>query len=369
VIINRYFAKEILQALFAVLVVLLLIFMGRFFARYLSWVAEGFIPADIVLNLLMLRTIAALNMILPFGFFLAVVIAFGRFYKDSEMTALSASGVSLDVVIRAVGMIALVIAAVVTIFTFFIVPWAHDKAQRVQDRAKSAPLIDTVSAGVFNEVDSPPDSVFYAKNFSEDGRYMKDVFVKITKPNGRIEIFSAREGLQITDPETGDRYFELRFGYQYVGAIGEMNFTVQQYKKTAIRIVPQRITTKHAGIDSLPTSVLINSSNPKHLAELHWRIAMPVSTIILSLLAVLLSRTSPRQGRYGKLFIAILVFIVYNNGISMARTWIEQEKLSSTLGIWWLHLIFLTYAILLYQQQNNRLRFSFRRRIPEVSIQ
>jgi len=367
VIINRYFAKEILQALFAVMSVLLLIFMGRFFARYLSWVAEGFIPADIVINLLMLRTIAALNMILPFAFFLAVVIAFGRFYKDSEMTALAASGVSLDFVIRGVAMIAFFVAVVVTIFTFFIVPWAHDKAQRVQDRAKSAPLIDTVSAGVFNEVDSPPDSVFYAKNFSEDGRYMKDVFVKITKANGKVEIFSAREGLQITDPDTGDRYFELRFGYQYVGTIGEMDFTVQQYKKTAIRIVPQRITTNHAGIDSLPTSVLINSSNPKHLAELHWRIAMPISTVILSLLALLLSRTSPRQGRYGKLFVSILIFIVYNNGISMARTWIEQEKLSTTLGIWWLHLLFLTLGFILYQQQNNRLRFGFKRRLPQVA--
>jgi len=369
VIINRYFAREILQALFAVLVVLLLIFMGRFFARYLAWVAEGFIPADIVLSLLMLRTIAALNLILPFGFFLAVVLAFGRFYKDSEMTALAASGVSMDRILRSVGMISLVVAMVVTIFTFFIVPWAFDKAQRVQDRAKSAPLIDTVSAGVFNEVDSPPDSVFYAKNFSEDGRYMKDVFVKISKPDGRIEIFSAREGLQITDPDTGDRYFELRFGFQYIGRIGEMNFTVQQYKKTAIRIVPQRVTTKYSGVDSLPTSVLINSSNPKHIAELQWRIAMPVSTIILALLAVLLSRTSPRQGRFGKLFVSILIFIIYNNGISVARTWVEQEKISPLVGIWWLHAVFLAYAFLLYQQQNNRLRFNFRRRFSSVAMQ
>lgn len=361
-IINRYFAKEILQSLFAVMIVLLLIFMGRFFARYLAWVAEGFIPADIVVSLLVLRTVAALNMILPFGFFLAVVIAFGRLYRDSEMTALAASGVSIDRVLRSVGMISLMVASVVTIFSFFIVPWAFDKAERVQEHAKSAPLIDTVSAGVFNEVDSPPDSVFYAKNFSEDGRYMKDVFVKITKPDGKIEIFSAREGLQITDLETGDRYFELRFGYQYIGAIGDMDFTVHQYKKTAIRIVPQRVTTKNAGIDSLSTSVLINSSNPRHAAELQWRLALPISTIILSLLAVLLSRITPRQGRYGKLFVAILVFILYNNGISMSRAWIEQEIISPVIGIWWLHALFLLLVFVLYQRQNNRLQWNFRRR-------
>ena len=341
----------------AVLVVLLLIFMGRYFARYLAWVAEGFIPSSILVNLLLLRTIAALNLMLPFGFFLAVLLAFGRFYKDSEMVALTASGMSLGRILKSVSLIAISVTIVVAVFSFYIVPWANQRAQLVQDHAKAAPLIDSVSAGIFNEIDSPPESVFYAKKFSEDGRFMQDVFVKIKKKDGRFEIFSAKEGVQRTDPETNDRYLELRYGYQYIGTLGNMDFTVQQYKKTAIRIVPQQVVVHDAGVSGMPTSNIWKSDDPEYMAELQWRLALPISTLVLALLGVLLSRTSPREGRYAKLFVSILVFIVYNHAISLSKSWIEQSTLPHVIGIWWVHLLFIGLIYILFQQQNNRLHW------------
>lgn len=361
-IINRYFAKEILQSLIAVLVVLLLIFVGRYFARYLAWAAEGFIPSNIILDLLLLRTISSLNLILPFGFFLAVLLAFGRFYKDSEMTALAAAGLSLSQIMRSVGSIALVVAVVVAAFSFYIGPWSLLRIEQVQDKAKTAPIIDSVSAGIFNEIASPPESVFYAKNFSEDGRYMNDVFVKIKKSDGRFEIFSAREGLQVVDPETGDRYLELRYGYQYLGKLGDMDFTVHQYKKAAIRIVPQQVVPGNAGVHGMTNAELWAGDDPAYVAEMQWRIALPISTLILALLAVLLSRASPRQGRYAKLFVAIIVFIIYDNGISVGNSWIERGVIPASVGLWWLHAFFAGLVVFLYYQQNHRLHWFTRRR-------
>ncbi|MFV2057900.1 MAG: LPS export ABC transporter permease LptF [Thiohalomonadales bacterium] len=354
-IIDRYFAKEILQSLFAVLVVLLLIFMGRYFARYLAWAAEGFIPGSIVVKMLFLRTIAGLNMILPFGFFLAVLLAFGRFYNDSEMTALSATGFSLARVMKSVIIIGLFVATIVAIFSLYVVPWAHEKAIQIQEYAAATPIIDSISEGRFNEVGSPSNSVFYAQRFSEDGVQMFDVFVKIQNKDGSLEIFTAREGVQTTDKKTGDRYLELRYGYQYEGTPGRLDFVVHKFQKSAIRITPRQIQQRGRGVRTLPTSVIWNSDDPKHVAEIQWRLSLPISTLILALLAVLLSKTTPRQGRYAKLFISILVFVVYNNGIGLAKSWVEQSQVPSYIGIWWLHAIFIVIIYLLYRRQNKRI--------------
>jgi len=51
-------------------------------------------------------------------------------------------------------------------------------------------------------------------------------------------------------------------------------------------------------IEAQPTQDLIGSTDPDKRAELHWRIALPTMCLVLTLIAVPLSRLRPRQGRY-----------------------------------------------------------------------
>jgi len=121
---------------------------------------------------------------------------------------------------------------------------------------------------------------------------------------------------------------------------------------------------------------LMRSADPEHIAEFQWRLGIPLSTIILAILAVPLSRSQPRAGRYGRLAIGLLVFIIYLNMLSAAKAWIEQSTylnmlsaakawieqstISPALGLWWVHATMFLFAMVLLAVQNGYHRRLFR---------
>lgn len=335
-VINRYITKEILQTFIAVVVVLLLVFLSRQLVLYLAEAASGTISNAIVFNLLALRTITSFSVILPFGFYLAVLLAFGRLYKDSEMTALAACGVGPRRVLKAVTLIATACALVVAVFSFWATPLANEKVFQVREQAQAVSPFATVSAGQFSGIGNS-GQVFYVENLSADRKRLKDVFVQSEQKDGEIDIFSAKSGHQYIDPKTHARYLVLVDGYHYLGMPGSADFRIQKYEKSAMRIEEQEVTPLHRTRWAKPTRELWSSNDLLDRAEFQSRFAMPLATVLLAVLAVLLSRTSPRQGRFAKLFIAVLVFVIYYNTLGVAQSWVVRGKIPVQIGMWWVH--------------------------------
>jgi lipopolysaccharide export system permease protein len=347
-IIEKYLAKEIIKTFMAVMTVLFLILIGRYLGLYLAWAAEGFISASIVMPMLVLRSISALNLIIPIGFFIAVLLAFGRLYKDNEMTALAAAAVSKGYIMRIVLVISVVFAVFVAMMSMIISPWADFTQFQLQNQAKAE--IDSVFAGQFNQISSHGNIMFYTEHFSDDRRSMRKVFVH-RELDGVIDIYSASSGHQSINPETGERFLILVDGNRYQGVPGLADFSIQNYKLSAMRVDQKASNEQRYGTRTLPIGKIWRSDNILWQAELQWRMAMPISVILLSALAVLISQTSPRQGRFAKLFTAILIYVLYYNALSIARLWIEQGKASTDVGIWWVHGILLVCIIFLYFRQ------------------
>lgn len=350
VIIDRYLISEILQTMAAVLLVLLLIFMGRYFALFLSYAVDGDITASVVIDLLLLRTMSALNMMLPFALYIAVLISFGRMYKDNEMTALAASGVSINRVAYSIMGLGLFFALIVAVIALWISPWSEDKRRTVEVEAGKASIVESLSPGQFNQFSKRKDAVFYVGAIAEDRKSFKNVFLQL-EVDGDMDVYSADKGYIHRDMETGDRYLVLVNGYRYLGNPGEQDFLIQKYEKNAVRLALPKIGSQKRRKRATPTMQLWNDAKPKDIAELQWRISLPISTLLLAALGLVISRTSPRQGRFAKLFVAILVYIIYNNLMSIARSWIEQNKIPVEVGIWWVHLILMAIIVLLLFQQ------------------
>lgn len=345
-VIYRYLIKEVLQTLLAVLVVLLLIFMGRYFAAYLADASVGKISGDIVLEMLLLRTVTSLSVMLPFGLFVAVLLAFGRLYKDSEMTALAACGVSPVRVLAAVISVAMIASILVAGLSFWGTPWAHEKALQVREQAQTGTAFESVAEGQFNKV-GQDGQVFYVESLSADHTRLRNVFVQTTTDEGQLDIFSARSGYQSIDPVTGAHYLVLVDGFRYQGLPGDVDFKIHQYEKNAVRLDVQEAAPLRRTHWAISTNTLWGSSRPADQAELQWRFAMPLATVLLAVLAVLLSRTSPRQGRFAKLFVAILIFVTYYNTLGVAMSWVERGIVPPSVGIWWVHLaLMLLVAVL-----------------------
>ena len=103
-------------------------------------------------------------------------------------------------------------------------------------------------------------------------------------------------------------------------------------------------------------SELFDFQNKEKNAEFHWRIGVPISTLILVMLAIPMSKSEPRQGQYNKIFIGIVTFIIYFNLLSAGRSWLENDLIDYRLGLWWVHLIMLSVMLVIVIKEKRFLR-------------
>ena len=360
-ILDRYLFRETLETWAAVTGVLLLILLASRFAFYLGDAASGRLPGGAVFTLLGLSVVNYLTLIVPLGLFLGVMLAFGRLYRDSEMVVLMACGVGIGDLYRPLLRLAGVLAVVLLAIALFVGPWAAEKSFLVRKQAEHEAEIAVFDAGRFKST-KDGSAVYYAEHVDQRTLSLGNVFVQRveripgvdgTVARERVSLITARSGRQETDPETGERRLVLRDGRRYVGTPGEPEFSVVHFAEHGIVI--DVADPDYASKDPrlMPTRDLLDAEDAKRIAELHWRLGIPVSLLIFAMLALPLSRSSPREGRYGRLTAAVMLYFIYSNLLSIARLWIDKGELSPDLGLWPVHLLFLLLTLALLIRQNG----------------
>lgn len=357
-LISRYLAREVVLTLLAVLAIFLLIFLGRHFARYLAESAAGDLPAELILQLLALLTVSALVLIIPFAFFIAVLVSLGRLYRDNEMTALAAAGVGAGGILRPVLVLAAICTALVGWLSWSAAPWAAEQSARIRAQGEAQSDLASVGAGQFREVGTGR-SVFYAEGLSNNGALMNRVFLRHVSPGGVTSVFAAETGYQFVDAASGERYLVLLNGDRYEGTPGTPGFRIHQYAKTSIHVPSKEVQPRARKRDATPSAELWGSDHPRDAAEIQHRLSMPLSVLLLGVLAVFMSRTSPREGRYARLFGAILVYVIYTNLLGTAQSWVQREIVPPAPGMWWVHLLLAaTIAFIVVRYYGARYLFS-----------
>lgn len=344
-VVQRYLFREILQTLLAVFGILLLIFLGRHFARYLAEAAAGQMHAELIFRLLSTLTLSSSVLLIPFAFYIAVLLAFGRLYRDNEMTALAAAGVGVGRVLRPIVLLSCLVAVLVAWLALSVSPWAVEQGIKLREQAEAKSELSDVSAGQFRSFDMQR-GVFYVESVSNDKQLMNRVFVRNTATPGG-DVLAAENGYRYTDERTGDEFLVLLNGHRYEGNPGSEHFRIHEYAKTSVRLEAKAVQPRTRKRDSVPTMALWQSDDPRDIAELQWRLSMPLSAILLGVLAVLVSRTTPREGRYARLFGAILIYIVYFNLMGVAQSWTQRGIVSTTLGMWWVHALVLSLVLVM----------------------
>lgn len=351
-IISRYLLREIVLALLVVTGVLYVIFVSNRFVRMLAAAEGGNLPAEAVVQLLAFKSISSLETLLPMALFFAVLIAFGRLYKDNEIVALAASGVGIGRLLGTVLWAAFGFAGLVAGISLYAGPWAEEQSSQILDALKTDADTRGVAEGRFREL-RDGKLVFYVERLSEDGRTMEKVFVETQGKEGIRNVLSAERGYYFVEESTGDRYLILQNGYRYEGRPGDAQFKIIQFNEHGLLIEERALVTSARKVVAYPTPALIGATQPWERAELQWRIAMPLATVLLAALAVPLSRTTPRQGRFAKLFVAIVVYVVYMNLLVVSRSWLEQNAVSPYVGMWWAHGLLLVLVAVLVARQSG----------------
>ena len=338
-IVERYLLREAANTFLGVGLLLTLIQMSTVFVRILADTAEGKYPVGIVMELFFYRGVGNLVFILPLSFFLGILLALGRLYKDSEMTALVACGVGPKRVYRAIGSLSIVVAMLMGGLALWFAPWAEEQVYVVIDEAQASSRIEGLEAGGFNQSETGKHLI-YMEEIGDQGRKLENVFGHAQNQGQQGPTLLASEsGYQMIREEEGDRYLVLVDGYSYEGRPDSDEFKIIEFREHGVLIRERPVVASQRRRRAIPSGELWESGNPRNMAELQWRISVPISAILFGFLAVPLAKTSPRQGRYGKLFFGIVIYIAYNNLLTIARASLSKGEYGPEVGLWWVHLL------------------------------
>lgn len=344
---DRYLIREFVHSTFAVLAVVLIVLLGGAFADVLGDVARGKVPAGMLLAQLGLVFLKWLPMILPLAVMLGLMLAMGRLYRDAEMPVLVSIGVGPKRFLRPLAWMALPIVAGVGLCSLWLGPWADRMSQRMIDEAGRNLLIAGMEPGRFTELPGG-GGVIYVGGMSSDNRQMQRVFVYRQKKD-RFDVTTSQTGTLSVQNER-DRYLRLEQGFEVEGPMGAgRDFRLMRYAANEVRL-PEEISQqrKADAVELQPTTALLRDPRPQAKAQLHYRIAPPLLTLAFALLAVPLSRSAPRQARYGNLAVGFLIYLFSMFLMLLGTQWLDDGKLPAMLGLWWLLLPLLAVAVWMY---------------------
>jgi lipopolysaccharide export system permease protein len=353
-ILDRYIFREIAQTWLSVTAVLLFILLTNQFARVLGDVAKDKLPKDAVFQLIGLTALQYLTLLVPIALFLAVLLGLGRLYRDSELPAMMACRVGPAGIYRPIMWLLAPLVAGVAWLAMDVAPGALVAVERIGVEARRQADLSSIEPGRFTSAGSD-GAIVYAESVEGPGQ-VENVFLQRRDESGRVEVVVAERGEQQDSADPDTRFFVLYNGRRYEGVPGTPSFRIMIFGEHGI---PYRLPSVDEPVpepEVMSTIDLLTPATPAESAELHWRIGVPVSTVILAIFAVPLSRSQPRQGRYGRIAIGLLVFIIYFNLMSAGKAWLEQGVVPATLGLWWAHALMLMLALGLLGVQNGWVR-------------
>lgn len=348
-ILDRYILREVLTNWAVVTTVLLVILLTNQVARVLERAAENQYPERLVLELIGLGALQNLSFLVPFGLLLGVVLAFGRLYHDSEMAAALACGIGGAKVYAPVAGLAVLLAALLAWLTLDLAPKATARTLSLRQEAVQSGQFSAIAPGRFRTFGGG-SAVVYAEGVDEQG-LLTDVFVERARAL-HVEVALAARARHSVSPDGMTHTITLYDGERFEGRPGAPEFRIVRFAEHVVPVRVPPLMDDITSAEAVPSRELLRSSDPERRAELHWRIAMPVMCLVLPLLAVPLARLRPRQGRFARVWLAVLVYFVYSNLLSAGKVWAGREVVPDWFGLWWVHIavILLSLGVILAPQ-------------------
>lgn len=347
-IFERAARREFAQAAAGIFVALFAILVSTQLIRLLNEAAGGRLAPEAVVALLGFAALNYLPVLLSLTLFMAILLPLTRAYRDSEMVVWFASGLPLTAWLRPVFHFSLPIVAAVAALSLFLSPWALSKSAEYRSKLDARSDTSQIAPGAFQEASSG-DRVIFVERVSEDEGMVRNVFVT-TVQEGRLGVVMATSGRQ-ESVANGDRFLMLHQGHRYEIEPGSPEFRIMEFERYGVRIHDAEVRNEERTPKTMALWELLRGDSPREQGELLWRFGLPLSALLLALLAVPLSFVNPRAGRSLNMLLAIVVFTLYNNLLSISQAWVAREQLIFELAVLAPHgFMVLLLALLFYQR-------------------
>ena len=358
--IARYLMRNVSVLFFAMIFIIGLVVFGNQFVLMVKESVRQGVPIQELMPLIGFNMIRDVPIIFSLSLFLAIILAVSQLYKNSEAIVLNSLGLGDKHFMVFIQPVVVVSFLFILFLTTFAVPWAKEQKNLIVEETKNASEFSFIKEGEFQEF-KDGEIVFYASESStpDDAQEqnMEEIFI-YASAKGRPLIVLASEATKYTDPDTHSVYLRLRNGTRYHGIPSSENKSILEFDQYDLQIISgeiQEAEVIYTEIEGRSTLDLFKETGREVSAEIQWRFSQPLSVLILSALGVLLGKASPRGGKGIGLLIGVVVFMLYNNGLLMAKSAMERGEIDPSIGLWWIHLLVIFLTFLLYQFRYGRL--------------
>ncbi len=347
-IFRRSLVRELTATAIGLFLVLLAILFTNLVLRLLARAAGGAIAPDGILALLGFNALFYLNILLSVALFLTVLLTLSRWYRDSEMIVWFTSGQSLTACLPPIMLFAAPFLVAIVVLSLYLSPWAELRKIEFERQLESRDDIALVMPGLFREF-SRANLVVFVESINPFDSSVRTVFLHSIEDKQEATTVAARGKLE--EMPNGDRFIVLEHGRRYQGTPGQADYRVVEFEKLGRRIEPSEVRALPTSTKAIPTAALIASNGRVERAELFWRISVPISAVVLTILAVPLAYVNPRMGRSFNLVAAAFLYMLYSNCLNIVQSLIAQGRLELWAGLMLPHAIALLVVVVLFRHQ------------------
>lgn len=357
-VITRYISKEILSTFCAIVLILMFIAISNKFVTFLAKAAAGKLPFSLLIQVVGLYIPELFAILAPVAMFVAILFTHSRLHADSEISVLLTSGFDWARLTGITLISASLIAFLVAIINLGIAPATSAQRAKVLAAGQTVGVMSSIVPGRFQSIDDNDHLVFYVENVLPDGQ-LQNIFIaqqpkNADKDKAKDTVVITAKTAQLKQDSPHDFYLVLHDGYRYVGAPGTANYMVTSFAEYGRQL--KNYVGANAKLEHVrPTGSLLRSDEPADVAELQWRMAMPIAVLLLSLIAIPLAKVHPRQGRYAKFLPAVLIYMLYYNLMTIMKRSITNGSMPEWPGLWLLHALVLLCGIILILHVAGRL--------------
>ncbi|MDQ6620856.1 MAG: LPS export ABC transporter permease LptF [Pseudomonadota bacterium] len=364
IIFRRSLIRELTATAIGLFVVLLAILFTNLVLRLLTRAAGGAVAPEGIVALLGFNALFYFNILLSVTLFLTVLLTLSRAYRDSEMIVWATSGQSAMSWVTPILMFAAPFLVAIVVLSLYLSPWAEQRKLEYERQLESRDELVLLAPGLFKEF-RRANLVVFIESLNPLNGVVRNVFLH-SIDEGRDVTTVATSGKLVEMPN-GDRFIVLEDGRRYEGLLGSAELRVVQFEQLGRRIEPAEQRTIPTSTKALPTPVLTTGATGPERAELFWRLSVPISAFVLTLLAIPLSYVNPRMGRSFNIIAAALLYMIYSNCLNIVQSFIAQGRLDFWIGLMLPHVIAAGVVLALFNAR--QLRMALRPRRAHASSQ
>jgi len=359
-IISRYLLKNLVVFFISIFFIIGLILFGNQFVLTVQESVEHGIPIQELMPIIGFNMLRDLPIISSLAFFLSIIISISQLYKSSEAVVMNSVGMGDKNFIHLIQPVVTFLFVLVFVLTIYAVPWAKQQKSLAEDETVNASEFSFITEGKFESFKNG-EIVFYASESSlvdnAGEQNMEEIFIYVSNEATPIVVL-ASEATKYTDSKNESIYLRLKDGVRYEGLPGDENVNILDFDRYDLEIVSgevQKSLSNFSEIEEKTSIDLLLEGGDLANAEMQWRLSQPISILILSIFGVLLGKTSPRTGKGINLLFGLVIFMLYNNGLLVAKNLIESDQLNPILGLWSIHILLILFMIIFYQLRQGKL--------------